>query len=101
MLTALSIPDIVLIEAQDLEFGGGLAVMTGETGAGKSIMLDSLGLVLGQRADAGLVRQGAAQGVVSARFDIAADHTVDRKSTRLTSSHQLAPRTTASPGNKK
>src|SRR3546814_19815367 len=76
MLTALSIRDIVLIEALDLEFGGGLAVLTGETGAGKSIMLDSLGLVLGQRADAGLVRQGAAQGVVSASFDIAADHPV-------------------------
>src|SRR3546814_17165093 len=76
MLTALSIRDIVLIEALDLEFGGGLAVLTGETGAGKSIMLDSLGLVLGQRADAGLVRQGAAQGVVSDSFDIAADHPV-------------------------
>src|SRR3546814_16824614 len=76
MLTALAIRDIVLIEALDLEFGGGLAVLTGETGAGKSIMLDSLGLVLGQRADAGLVRQGAAQGVVSASFDIAADHPV-------------------------
>src|SRR3546814_18260240 len=76
MLTALSVRDIVLIEALDLEFGGGLAVLTGATGAGKSIMLDSLGLVLGQRADAGPVRQGAAQGVVSARFDIAADHPV-------------------------
>src|SRR3546814_1930217 len=76
MLTALSIRDIVLLEALDLEFGGGLAVLTGETGAGKSIMLDSLGLVLVQRADAGLVRQGAAQGVVSASFDIAADHPV-------------------------
>src|SRR3546814_18819780 len=76
MLTALSIRDIVLIEALDLEFGGGLAVLMGETGAGKSIMLDSLGLVLGQRADAGLVRQGAAQGGVSASFDLAADHPV-------------------------
>src|SRR3546814_10789146 len=61
MLIALSIRDIVLIEALDLEFGRGLAVLTGETGAGKSILLDSLGLVLGQRADAALVRQGAAQ----------------------------------------
>src|SRR3546814_2420548 len=83
MLTALSIRDIVLVEALDLEFGGGLAVLTGETGAGKSIMLDSLGLVLGQRADAGLVRQGAAQGVVSASFDIAArseEHTSELQS---------------------
>jgi DNA repair protein RecN (Recombination protein N) len=74
MLSTLSIRDIVLIEALDLEFGQGLAVLTGETGAGKSILLDSLGLVLGQRADAGLVRQGAAQGVVSAGFSLAADH---------------------------
>src|SRR3546814_15813932 len=74
MLIALSIRDIVLIEALDLEFGRGLAVLTGETGAGKSILLDSLGLVLGQRADAALVRQGAAQGIVSASFDLAPDH---------------------------
>ena len=74
MLTTLSIRDIVLIEALELEFGPGLATLTGETGAGKSILLDSLGLVLGQRADAGLVRQGAAQGVVSAGFDLPADH---------------------------
>lgn len=74
MLSALSIRDIVLIEALDLEFGRGLAVLTGETGAGKSILLDSLGLVLGQRADAGLVRQNAAQGVVSASFDLPSTH---------------------------
>lgn len=74
MLTSLSIRDIVLIEALDLEFGHGLAALTGETGAGKSILLDSLGLALGQRADAGLVRQGAAQAVVSAGFELAADH---------------------------
>ena len=74
MLSALSIRDIVLIEALDLEFGRGLAVLTGETGAGKSILLDSLGLVLGQRADAGLVRQNAAQGVVSASFDLPGTH---------------------------
>ncbi len=74
MLSALSIRDIVLIDALDLEFERGLAALTGETGAGKSILLDSLGLVLGQRADAGLVRQGSPQGVVSASFDLAPDH---------------------------
>ena len=69
MLTALSIRDVVLIEALDLEFGDGLGVLTGETGAGKSILLDSLGLALGARADSGLVRQGAAQASVAATFD--------------------------------
>ncbi|WP_298672168.1 DNA repair protein RecN [uncultured Sphingomonas sp.] len=69
MLTALSIRDVVLIEALDLEFGAGLGVLTGETGAGKSILLDSLGLALGQRADSGLVRHGAAQASVTASFD--------------------------------
>ena len=59
MLTALSIRDVVLIERLDLSFGPGLTVLTGETGAGKSILLDSLGLALGARADAGLVRPGA------------------------------------------
>ncbi|MEG3180848.1 DNA repair protein RecN [Sphingomonas sp. LT1P40] len=71
MLTALSIRDVVLIEALDLDFHGGLGVLTGETGAGKSILLDSLGLALGMRADSGLVRQGAAQAVVTASFDLA------------------------------
>jgi DNA repair protein RecN (Recombination protein N) len=74
MLTALSIRDVVLIEALDLEFGPGLGALTGETGAGKSILLDALGLALGARAEAGLVRQGAAQASVVATFDIAADH---------------------------
>lgn len=69
MLTALSIRDVVLIEALDLDFGSGLGVLTGETGAGKSILLDSLGLALGMRADSGLVRQGAAQAVVTACFE--------------------------------
>ncbi|MBS0284864.1 MAG: AAA family ATPase, partial [Proteobacteria bacterium] len=69
MLTALSIRDVVLIEALDLEFGPGLGVLTGETGAGKSILLDSLGLALGARADSGLVRHGAAQASVTATFD--------------------------------
>lgn len=70
MLTSLSIRDVVLIEALDLQFGDGLSVLTGETGAGKSILLDALGLVLGFRADSGLVRQGAVQASVTASFDV-------------------------------
>lgn len=69
MLTALSIRDVVLIEALDLEFGAGLGVLTGETGAGKSILLDALGLALGARGDASLVRDGASQAIVTASFD--------------------------------
>ncbi|MEO8375916.1 MAG: AAA family ATPase, partial [Sphingomonas bacterium] len=69
MLTSLSIRDVVLIEALDLDFGDGLGVLTGETGAGKSILLDALGLALGARGEIGLVRQGAGQAVVSASFD--------------------------------
>ncbi|MGI9450077.1 MAG: AAA family ATPase, partial [Geminicoccaceae bacterium] len=70
MLTSLSIRDIVLIERLDLELEAGLCVLTGETGAGKSILLDSLGLALGGRADRGLVRDGAKQGSVSAAFQL-------------------------------
>lgn len=72
MLTRLSIRNVVLIEALDLDFGGGLGVLTGETGAGKSILLDSLGLVLGDRADSGLVRAGAERASVTATFEFAA-----------------------------
>jgi DNA repair protein RecN (Recombination protein N) len=68
MLTALLIRDVVLIERLDLSFGPGLTVLTGETGAGKSILLDSLGLALGARAEAGLVRAGVAQASVTACF---------------------------------
>lgn len=68
MLTALSIRDIVLVDALDLEVEGGLTVLTGETGAGKSIILDALGLALGARADAGLVRGGAKQASATAVF---------------------------------
>ena len=71
MLTRLSIRNIVLIEALDLDFGRGLGVLTGETGAGKSILLDSLGLVLGNRADSGLVRAGEDKASVSASFEFA------------------------------
>ncbi|HEY0084805.1 MAG TPA: DNA repair protein RecN [Allosphingosinicella sp.] len=74
MLTGLSIRDVVLIESLDLEFGPGLGVLTGETGAGKSILLDSLGLALGARADSGLVRAGQAQAVVGVSFDLPAGH---------------------------
>ncbi|WP_018075358.1 DNA repair protein RecN [Novosphingobium nitrogenifigens] len=69
MLTALAIRNVVLIEALDLPFHAGLCVLTGETGAGKSILLDSLGLILGDRADAGLVRAGADQASVTATFE--------------------------------
>ena len=72
MLTRLSIRNIVLIEALDLDFRGGLGVLTGETGAGKSILLDALGLVLGNRAESGLVRAGEERASVSASFEFAA-----------------------------
>lgn len=72
MLTRLSIRNVVLIEALDLDFAGGLGVLTGETGAGKSILLDALGLVLGARADSGLVRSGEDQASVTASFEFAA-----------------------------
>ncbi|HWJ69893.1 MAG TPA: DNA repair protein RecN [Sphingobium sp.] len=69
MLTGLAIRNIVLIEALDLAFERGLTVLTGETGAGKSILLDALNLALGMRADSALVRAGAAQASVAATFD--------------------------------
>lgn len=72
MLSRLSIRNIVLIEALDLDFARGLGVLTGETGAGKSILLDALGLVLGNRADSGLVRNGEAKANVTASFDVSA-----------------------------
>jgi DNA repair protein RecN (Recombination protein N) len=74
VLTALDIRDVVLIEALRLDFADGLSVLTGETGAGKSILLDSLGLALGARGDAGLVRSGAGFASVTASFAVAADH---------------------------
>jgi DNA repair protein RecN (Recombination protein N) len=69
VLTRLSIRDVVLIEALDLDFARGLAVLTGETGAGKSILLDALGLALGDRASSSLVRHGATEARVTASFD--------------------------------
>ncbi|MGB0497570.1 MAG: DNA repair protein RecN [Rubricella sp.] len=74
MLTGLSIRNIVLIDALDLEFGPGLNVLTGETGAGKSILLDALGFALGNRTRGDIVRAGEASGEVTAVFDLAADH---------------------------
>ena len=76
MLTALSIRDVVLIDRLDLSFGPGLTVLTGETGAGKSILLDSLGLALGARAEAGLVRAGCGQASVAACFALSNGHPV-------------------------
>ncbi len=74
MLRGLDISDMLIIERLELSFQSGLNVLTGETGAGKSILLDSLGFVLGWRGRADLVRQGAAQGEVTAWFDLAEGH---------------------------
>jgi DNA repair protein RecN (Recombination protein N) len=74
MLRALDIRDLLIIDHLELAFQPGLNVLTGETGAGKSILLDSLGFVLGWRGRAELVRQGAAQGEVIAEFGLGADH---------------------------
>src|ERR1700761_8062109 len=74
MLIGLTIRDVVLVEALDLAVGPGLTVLTGETGAGKSIILDALGLATGARADAGLVRQGAERAVATAVFALPPRH---------------------------
>ncbi|TCT06865.1 DNA repair protein RecN [Aquabacter spiritensis] len=74
MLSSLSIRDIVLIEKLDLVLGEGLTVLTGETGAGKSILLDALSLALGGRGDGALVRHGAEKGQVTAAFDLSPGH---------------------------
>lgn len=74
MLTALSIRDIVLIEKLDLQLESGLSVLSGETGAGKSILLDSLGLALGARGDSSLVRTGQSKGTVTAAFSLPSSH---------------------------
>ena len=76
MLRQLSIRDVVLIDALTLDFEPGLGVLTGETGAGKSILLDALGLALGIRADSALVRTGQPQAMVSAELDLPRDHPV-------------------------
>ena len=74
MLLGLNIRDIVLIDRLDLALRPGLCVLTGETGAGKSILLDALGLALGKRAESGLVRPGAQQAAVSAEFSVGRNH---------------------------
>ncbi|HEV8392074.1 MAG TPA: DNA repair protein RecN [Dongiaceae bacterium] len=74
MLTALAIRNVVLIEQLILTFESGLTVLTGETGAGKSILLDALGLALGARSESGLVRSGASLAVVTAEFSLPDDH---------------------------
>src|SRR6516225_4411483 len=71
MLARLSIRDIVLIDRLDIDFGSGLAVLTGETGAGKSILLDAFALALGARGEAALVREGAEQGLILRRVQFA------------------------------
>jgi DNA repair protein RecN (Recombination protein N) len=78
MLARLSIRDIILIDRLDIDFGSGLAALTGETGAGKSILLDAFALALGARGEAALVRQGAEQGQVTAAFDVGKDHPARR-----------------------
>jgi DNA repair protein RecN (Recombination protein N) len=78
MLARLSIRDIVLIDRLDIDFGAGLAALTGETGAGKSILLDAFALALGARGDTALVREGAEQGQVTAAFDVAKEHPARR-----------------------
>ncbi len=74
MLARLSIRDIVLIDRLDIDFTSGLSVLTGETGAGKSILLDAFALALGARGDVALVRQGAEQGQVTAAFELPVSH---------------------------
>src|SRR3546814_1924605 len=103
MLTHLAIRDFAVVTAAELEFGTGLTVISGETGAGKSLLVDALGFLSGQRADSGMVRHGAGRGELHAEFDLAAsdaarqwlreeefddgDACQDRKSTRLNSRH--------------
>ena len=76
MLARLSIRDIVLIDRLDIDFTSRLSVLTGETGAGKSILLDAFALALGARGDVALVRQGAEQGQVTAAFELQPGHPV-------------------------
>src|SRR5205809_3688899 len=76
MLKQLAVHNIVLVERLELEFEPGLGVLAGETGAGKSILLDALGLALGARADTGLVRTGQDGAAVSAELELGASHPV-------------------------
>ena len=85
MLISLGIRDFVLIERLDMSFAPGLSVLTGETGAGKSILVDCLALLLGERGDSGAVRAGAAQATVTAEFDLPARHPIHK----LLASHDV------------
>ena len=76
MLRQLAIRNVVLIDRLEIEFESGLGVLTGETGAGKSILLDSLGLALGDRADTALLRTGADEARITASFDLPPAHPV-------------------------
>src|SRR4029078_2781002 len=87
MLRQLAIQNVVLVERLELEFEPGLGALTGETGAGKSIMLDALGLALGTRADAGLVRAGQESATVTAVIELAEGH----PSCALLAAQDLAP----------
>ena len=90
MLTHLSIRNMLLLKSCDIPFAPGLNVLTGETGAGKSILLDALGLVLGERSDAGLVRSGEAQASVTAEFEVSGNKDV----AALMAALELEPDTT-------
>ncbi len=87
MLASLSIQNVVLIDRLNIDFRGGLCALTGETGAGKSILLDALGLALGARSESGLVRKGAEQAQVSAEFHVPKNH----PSTAILQSADLEP----------
>ena len=90
MLRQLAIRNVVLVERLELEFEPGLGVLTGETGAGKSILLDALGLALGARADTALVRAGQDGASVSAELELAAGHPVHGAARRA--GHRIASR---------
>src|SRR3990167_1611984 len=93
MLSRLSIRDIILIDRLDIDFADGLAVLTGETGAGKSILLDAFALALGARGDQTLVRQGLEQGQVIAVFEVARNHPARalRKANDIAAAGELIP----------
>ena len=77
MLLRLIVRDFVIVDRIELEFGGGFGALTGETGAGKSILVDALSLALGERADATVVRSGAERAEISAEFDVAPGSALD------------------------
>ncbi len=77
MLRALGIRDFVIVERVELETGAGFTVLSGETGAGKSILIDALELLVGGRGDAALVREGAERAELSAEFEIDAGSSVE------------------------